>query len=78
MKTSNARALVMLLARLTSSNNLLPRFLQMDRPVRHFGTKFLPYLVLILVGLIVEYSTSYILKGSLIIGLFLFIYGYAL
>lgn len=78
MKSSGSRGLVMLLAKLTASNSDLPRFLQSNPTIRRFGMKFLPYLILIAVALIVEYSATYLIKGSLVLGLFLFIYGYAL
>ena len=68
----------MLLAQLTASNADLPRYLQVNRSIRRFGMKFLPYLVLIVIALIVQYSASYIIKGSLLFGLFIFIYGYVL
>jgi ankyrin repeat protein len=76
-KSNNARYLVILIAQLTYSNADLPRWLQVHHSIRRFGTKLSPYIFLIIIGFIVQLTGSYILKGSMLFGLIVFMYGYA-
>ncbi|CAF1041855.1 unnamed protein product [Rotaria sordida] len=77
-KSTNNRYLLFLLNELTSSNTHLPRWLQINRSIRCFGTKFLPYIILILVACILELTLWFIYKIFLILVLILLTRGYIL
>ncbi|CAF2037640.1 unnamed protein product [Rotaria magnacalcarata] len=75
-KAKNARSLLRLLSGLTSSNKVVPRWLEVDRSTRLFGIKLLPYILIILVALIVDLEIWFVYKGVVFVGLFLLTRGY--
>jgi len=61
-KSSNARYLVVLMAQLTFSNKDLPRWLQIDSSYRRFGTKILPFIIILSIAFIVQVSIVWYAK----------------
>lgn len=77
-KSSNARYIVVFMARLTFSNKDLPRWLQIDASYRRLGTKMVPYIIFLSIALIVELSIAWYSKVLMCIALCLIIYLFAL
>lgn len=77
-KNSNARSLVLFMARLTFSNKDLPRWLQIDSSYRRFGTKILPYIIFLSIAFTVQLSIAWYSKALLFISLGLIAYLFAL
>ncbi|UJR21184.1 hypothetical protein I4U23_024282 [Adineta vaga] len=75
-KSTQTRHLVFLMSQLTFSNADLPKIFQLNRPIRRFGTKLFPYLVLILIAFVLELSIWFVHKGVIILALFFVSYGY--
>lgn len=63
------------MAQLTISNSDLPKWLQLNRSVRRFGTKLIPYVALILVAFVLEMSLWFVYKGLLMLAFAVMIYG---
>ncbi|CAF4596703.1 unnamed protein product [Rotaria socialis] len=75
-KAKNSRYLLRLLSELTSSNKVVPRWLEVNRSTQLFGIKLLPYIIIILVAFIVDLEVWFIYKGVVLFGLYVLIRGY--
>lgn len=77
LQSKNARFLMHLLNEQTGLNKRLPACLQVDRSTRRFGTKLLPFIIIGLVGYIVDLDTSILNRCGLLFALLIAIRFYA-